>query len=111
VHIDAHLAINIVLLPTWLRRIKNRNSYQLLLDLLGKCASQPLSYLPSIIHIEKIVPYSLIKHGRRIGPWVGFVLGRVKCWNSGRDMISLAQTCSPSATRSVFLDELCVLSD
>ena len=42
---DAHFSINKVLPPTWLRRIKNRNSYQSLLQLLTKRASQTLSYL------------------------------------------------------------------
>ena len=49
---DAHFSINKVLPYTWLRRIKNRNSYQSLLHLLAKRASQPPSYLRSIIHIE-----------------------------------------------------------
>jgi len=57
-HMDAHFSINKVLPPTWLRRIKNRNSYRPLLHLLAKCASQPPSYLRSIIHIEYIVPHS-----------------------------------------------------
>ena len=49
---NAHFSINKVLPPTWLRRIKHRNSYQSLLHLLAKRASQPPSYLRSIIHIE-----------------------------------------------------------
>jgi len=51
-HMDAHFSINKVLPPTWLGRIKNRNSYQSLLHLLAKRASQPPWYLRSIIHIE-----------------------------------------------------------
>jgi len=43
-HMDAHFSINKVLPPTWLGRIKNRNSYQSLLHLLAKHASQPPSY-------------------------------------------------------------------
>ena len=34
-HMDAHFSINKVLPPTWLGRIKNRNSYQSLLHLLA----------------------------------------------------------------------------
>jgi len=45
-----HFSINKVLPPTWLRRIKNRNSYKSLLRRLAKPASQPPSYLRSIIH-------------------------------------------------------------
>jgi len=55
---DPHFSINKVLRPTWLGRIKNRNSYQSLLHLLAKRASQPPSYLRSIIHIEQILPHS-----------------------------------------------------
>jgi len=44
-HMDAPLSINKVLPPTWLRRIKNLNSYKSLLHLLAKCASQPPSSL------------------------------------------------------------------
>ena len=51
-HMDSRLSINKVLPPTWLRRIKNRNSDQSLLQLLATRALQPPSYLPSIIHIE-----------------------------------------------------------
>jgi len=51
-HMDTHFSINKVLLPGWLRRIKNRNSYQSLFHLLTKGASQPPSYLWSIIHID-----------------------------------------------------------
>jgi len=57
-HMDAHSSINKVLPPIWLRRIKNQNSYQSLLHLLAKRASQPPSSLRSIIHIESIVPHS-----------------------------------------------------
>ena len=51
-HMAMHLSINKVLPPTWLRRIKNRNSYQSALHLLAKRVSQPPSYLQSIIHTE-----------------------------------------------------------
>jgi len=62
VHMDTYFSINKVLVPpTWLGRIKNRNSYQSLLHLLAKRASQPPSYLRSIIHIEYIVPHSHFK--------------------------------------------------
>jgi len=57
-HMDAHFSINKVLPPTWLGRIQNQNSYQFLVHLLAKRASQPPSYLRSIIHIESIVPHS-----------------------------------------------------
>jgi len=50
-HMAVHFSIK-VLPPTWLRRIKNRDSYQSLLHLLAKGASQPPTYLRSIIHIE-----------------------------------------------------------
>ena len=52
VHMEAHFSINKVLPLAWLRRIKNWNSYQSLLQLYAKRASQPPSYLRSIIHIE-----------------------------------------------------------
>jgi len=56
VHMDAHFSKNNMLPSTWLRRIKIWNSYQFLLHLLAKRASQPPSYLRSIIHLEYIVP-------------------------------------------------------
>jgi len=61
-HMDVHLSINKVQPPTWLRRMKIRNSYQSLLHLLAKRASQPPLYLGSIIHIESIVPHSHTEH-------------------------------------------------
>jgi len=48
---NVHISINKVLQPTWVRKIKNWNSYQSPLHLLVKCASQPLSDLRRIIHI------------------------------------------------------------
>jgi len=42
-HIDEHFSINKVLLPTLLRRIKNWNCYQSVLDLVAKGVLQPAS--------------------------------------------------------------------
>jgi len=49
---DIYFSINKVLPPTWVRRIKNWNSYQSLLHLVPKLALRPPSDLRSIIHIE-----------------------------------------------------------
>jgi len=50
-YMNQHCYIYKVLLPTWLKPIKNRNSYESLLCLLAKYPLQPPLDLESIIHI------------------------------------------------------------